>query len=75
MWPPDIENRLKFRDQRSGFLLDCPSKVSTLDFFVPNPPQIMLPGLGPQFNLEFEQKAEEILFIPTGWAHQVTCST
>jgi len=54
--------------QRSGFPLDCPQYISPMDTFSDQP---IGPNL-PPFGFEFDQHEGEILFIPSGWAHQVS---
>ena len=58
--------------RKSGFPLDCPKYQSIVDAF--DYDKRKYPLLEKADALEFEQLPGEMLFIPTGWFHQVSAT-
>ncbi|XP_067951310.1 bifunctional arginine demethylase and lysyl-hydroxylase psr-1-like isoform X2 [Watersipora subatra] len=71
LWPPNPENTLGLSLRRSGLPLDCPTLVSNRDSFSQMSPAKNGGGDRLDYSVEFDQKPGDLLFIPTGWAHQV----
>ena len=55
--------------RKSGFPLDCPKYQSQIDTFDYDPKKY--PLFKKAKYIEFDQLPGEMLFIPTGWFHQV----
>ncbi|XP_077862532.1 uncharacterized protein LOC144344480 [Saccoglossus kowalevskii] len=69
LYPPGQDDFLYvFKDQRSGFPLDCYKYNSPIDTHDVN--LKMYPKFKKAKAMEFDQHAGELLMIPSGWFHQ-----
>lgn len=71
LFPPGQDHLLyTFPDAKCGFPLECKKYNSPVDAFAPESELQQFPLFKSAKYIEVEQKAGELLFIPTGWFHQ-----